>query len=456
MALSQDERIAISKKLVNIPKENATAESLKGQLDEQIVEGTKADNGNKALQDDQTTLINAYQSELQRYDGDGKTQVSEQDMLDSADRVLQNPFFPNDLETPLPNVPDGVWKLFVPFSGNKAIGKNYDETYTPVQKEQDLIDAVNTAIADVESYNDATRSTGDECTSGSCSLPEYTTEPTCTGNGGVWDNTEFLGSSAGMQQAATDLKNAIQAWEDFLNGTDAAVPTIDTDPTRSAQNTASKADITNAISVIDTWQALQDFDTTTSVSSACATFNAYPPSHFDPSKFRSTELQAIKDEITARQSFITSRTSEINTNLGSVTQDFSTGEITAATGFYGTRFRIIDMRLNAMAGTLSKLRGIERGKNAQQELQNSNDNAELALSTVMSASAFRAPATNTSTIHVLDGSLFSALDTAYVVSENQQEISVVIQSVSNNTIVLDKKIPEKYRHTEGARLYKVL
>lgn len=459
MALTQDDRIAISKKLVAIPQQNQAAENNKAQLEVARLEAEKADNANKALQADPTALINLYQQELNRYDGNGRTEVTEQDMLDSVNRILQNPFFPNDLNTPLPNVPDGAWKNFVPFSGNKAIGRNYDETFTTVTKEQDLIDAVNSAIAAVEAFSDATRSTGETCSlGGTCSLPIYTDQTSCTDNGGTWTPSppDNIDPDPAMQAAGDALKTAIQNWEDFLNGTDAVVPTTDTNPTRSAENIASKDDIANAIGVIDTWQALDDYDTTTSLPTTCAAFNALTAGDFTASKFRSTELQAIKNEITARQAFISTRTGQISGHLGTVNQDFTSGELLGGSGFYYQRFLIIDMRLNAIAGTLGALKGLENGQKAQQEFQNSNNNASTALSLVMYASAFRSPGTNITSVHVLDASGFAPSDLVYIVSDTQAEIAATIVSIDGNRLVLDTAIPEKYRHTEGARVYKLL
>ena len=462
MALSQDDRIAISKKIIDIPKQNAQADNIQAQLDPAKAKAEKEDLSNKSLMDDITPLVNAYQTELQRYDGNGRTQLLEQDLQDSVDKVLQNPFFPNDPNTPLPSVPDGVWKNFTSFSGNKAIGKTYLETFTSVTREQDLIDAVTAAIAVVEGFVDATRSSGDECNEGgSCSMPQYDNETDCTNNGGTWTpGPDIISPSAAMSAAGTDLINAIAAWETFLNGTDAVIPDNVTDPdaTRQTQNTAAKDDIANAISIIDTWQALQDYDTTTSTPSDCPSFNSFAASNFDPSKFRATELAPIQSEITARQTFITSRISQLlsDTYLGGVTQDLNSGEITAATGFYGRRFRIIETRLNLMGGSLSKLKGFDSAQKAQDELKNSNANAELAYGSILVASAFRAPSVGTGTIHVLDGSGFSPGDSVFVVADDQDEISATINSINGNTIFLDTLIPKKYRQDAGARLYKVL
>lgn len=457
MALTQEERLAISKKIVAIPLQNAAADKTSAQIEESKIKAKKEDDANKKLLDDVNILVHGYQYELERYDGNGRNQIIEQDLVDAADRKLQNFFFPNDPQTPLPSVPDGVWKNFIAFSGSKVLGKTYTEAYTSIQKEQDLIDDLNAKIAVVEAFSNITRSTGQSCNeSGTCSLPMYTTESECTSNSGTWTpGPDVIGSDAPMQAAGTDVINAVQAWETFMNGTFAVVVTTDTDTTRSAQNTASKADITNAISVIDTWQALNTYDISHG-QTTCAGFNSYNVNLLGSTKFRVAELTPLKNEITARQAYITTRLGELNTNLGTVVQDFSSGDLTSATGFYGQRMRIIDTRLNAMGGSLSKLRGLERGQFAQEQSKKTNENAAIVYSSVMTATAFRAPATGTSTIHVLDASGFSVGNAVYVAAENQTEISTTITGIQGNTVTLADSIPQKYRQNEFARLYKTL
>ena len=226
MPLSQEDRISISKKIVQIPTQNAQSDKIQVQLEDAKVLAEKEDNSNKNLMDDITPLVNAYQLEFQRYDGNGRTQLIEQDMVDAVNRKLNNYFFPNDTQRPLPSVPDGVWKNFPSFSGLKGIGKDYIdagggnwiEGYTIVQKEQDLIDAINVEIAIIEGLVDATRSTGDECVIVNIPPPTDTIQPSST-----------------MQAAATAMIAAVQAWEDFINITFGVIPTNiqDPDPTRS-------------------------------------------------------------------------------------------------------------------------------------------------------------------------------------------------------------------------------
>lgn len=461
MALTQDERISISKKIVQIPLQNAASDTISGQIGEQKAKAQKEDNANKKLQDDVTVLIDGYQSEYSRSDGNGRNNLTEQDMSDSANRIIRNLFFPNDPQTPTPALADGVWKYFVPYAGNKVLGKTYAEAYTPVTKEADLLLAVSNAIAVVEAFSNITRSTGQSCNAGgSCSLPMYTTQATCeaaTPTPGVWtpSGTDIIANDPAMQAAGAAVIAAIQAWEDFINATYLLIVSTDINATRSAQNNASRSDITNSLSIINAWQAQTTYNTATG-QTTCSGFNSYNFNLLGPVKFRSNELNTIKAEVTARTAFVNTRTFELNTNLGTVTQNLTTGDIISATGFYGQRMRIINTRLNAIGGSLTKLKGLERGQGAQQQAKNSNDNTALVYASVMICSAFRAPSTGSATIHLLNGTGFNAGDAVYISADNQDEISTTILSVSGNTIFLADKIPQKYRQNESARMYKLL
>ena len=469
MALTQAERISISKKIVSIPKENANADSTKAQLEIEKAKIQLEDDGNRKLMDDLTPLINAYQQEFTLLDGNVRLELTEQNMIDSADKIFQNYFNPNDPQTALPNVPDGIWKNFTPFSGSIAIGKQYTEIYSTTTKEQDVIDAINAIITAIDAGNTLTnKTTGQECIAGvpvGFCTPTATpdTEAQCSIEGGAWTpaSPDVIQNKADLQTAVTNLKTEIQNWETHLNNEKTKIQTadaIDTDSARGTANATAISDIDNAIVIIDTWQALTDFYTAHGATD-CATFDALDPGTFPATKLATTDFQALKDELAARTSFVSTRSSELvsDTYLGAINQDFAgSGSIVAATGLFGKRFRIIDMRLNLMAGSLNKLKGLEKGQAAQEELKGSNDSAAIALTSVMSASAFRAPASNTKTIHVLDGSLFAASDSVYVVANTQAEIAATIVSVSTNTVVLDVSIPKKYRQNDGARLYKIL
>jgi len=457
MALSKNDRISISKKIIDIPKQNKQADLTIDKLNIEKQKAQQEDDANKNLADPVTVLINLYQAELENYTGNGHTQLTEQSILDSADKKFQNAFFPNDSQTALPDISGGIWKFFQAFSGGFAVGKNYLQAYLGVQSEQSIINDINAKVGVVESFSDVTRSTGQKCTSGVCSLPAYDNSSDCTANGGTWTpGIDNIVTDIDMHTAGTDLINAIQSWENFINATYSNIPTAveDSDTTRSTENDSSRADITNSLSIINTWQGRNDYDTTHGTTT-CIAFNSLDVSTLNPTKFRAAELQAIKDEIVARQTFISTRISQIDGYLGTVSQNFSTGEIVSANGFYGKRFRVLENRLNIIGGSLSKLRGFERGQDAQTQIKNANANTLASYTDFILATAFRAPATGNKIVHVLDSTGFSVSDNIYIVANDQPEIST-ISSINGNTITLSDVVPKTYKQDLGARLYKIL
>jgi len=473
MALTQAERIEISKKIIDIPVLNAAFDRNKANLDKNLEKLTNEDNANKSLMDNNTVFINPYQAELTELDGNERTVLTEQDMIDSAKKIKQNYFFPNDNQVPLPNVPDGIWKFLTPFSGSVAIGKNYTEAFpsTGNVREQDKIDAVNAQIAIIEAAIAGTRSTGLECgedASGTCAgedNPPQTTQATCEADNGVWTPSggpDTYSPEPIIQQALIDIVAALNDWKAFMLAEKALILTTDTDAGRQAENDAAIADIDNAVAVIDSWLLYDDWDTTTTLPSgsggtACSAFALMVAADFDPSKLREDELQEIKDETAAREAFTLTRITQLNTNLGSVGQDLSTGEINGSgSGLYDARYQAINVRLNLLGGSLNKKLGNERGQDAQDAQKATNDAAAALYDSVMKVTLLRAPASNTGTIHVQDPSEFSIGNTIYIVAEEQNELTGSIVNIQDNTVFLDINIPEKYTHENRSRLYRVI
>lgn len=440
MALTSEERIEFSKKIVSIPSENEKADEVKDMLgaDKQKLEDK--DSGHKKLAEQDHPLINGYQSEIQKLDGNERTQLTEQDYEDSALKVINNPFFPNDGNTPTPSLPNGVWTQFIPFAYTKAIGKKFDETHDIIDKEQDKIDAINTEIATMESYTAIGRSTGQFCTPGDPGPPPL---------------PDVIANDPAIQATAIAMVSAVNDWKTFLNTMKSAVVTFDTDPTRAAENQAAIDDIDAAIVIIDDWLALPNFDTNHG-QTTCAGFNSYNVNLLNPTKFRAAELQLLKDEIAARVAFGGTRLGQLSGYLGSITQDLNSGDVTAKDGFYGTRWGFIDLRLNLISGSLTQLKGMEQAQNAQDELKKSNDNAAATYDGVMKAVLFNAPAAGTGTIHVKDASAFAPGDTVYIVADEMAEISTTISSIDGNTVYLAGNVDKKYTPEAFARLYKEL
>lgn len=468
-SFTKEDRIEISKKLTNVPKEVQQAEEQAAVIDVNIVKKEKEDAPTKKLIEERNVYINIYQDELKLLDGITRSELTEQVMVDSVNRVLNNSFFPNDSTTLLPSVPDGVWKNLTPLVKTHAIGKNNFEVFpsTTGRDEQDIISDINAKISTIESYIVPTRATGQECVaSGSCmgEMPPGSgvDQATCIANGGTWTvGPDIRQPSPEFQGHLTDLKDLVQEWEDILNSQKSIIPFApnpDPNSPRQAGNDAAVADINNAISIIDTWQAVQDFDTTTSLPLDCDDFEDMIEDDFEQSKALPITLQTLKDELVARSLYASTRESDLkgNTYLGSVSQDLNTGEITAYNGLYGERMRFIDMRINSAGGSLTTLVGLKNGKNFTNTLKAVSENAGGALSLVMAASLVAAPGLDTKFLNLKDASKFNAGDRVYVVANDQQELSGSIVSKDGNRVELTFNVSKKYTLANQTRLYKLL
>lgn len=434
MALLQDERIEISKKIVLIPTENASALDSKAKLQDAKVKIQSQDNANKSFSDDKTALINGYQNEFKRLDGNDRSELTEQNYNDSATNKTGNFFFPNKQNTPTPSLSDGVWKQFVPFANNLAVGKFYLEVYGTVPKEEDIISLIQGYNTSMDAFTGIQRTTGQSCTAG---FPDV------------------IANNATIQTLATDIITEVTNWKNFLTASIPFVVTTDSNGTRQAQNNVAIADINNSISVIDNWLASPTFDTTHG-QTTCAGFNSYNPFLLNATKFRTDVFNTLKAEITARLSFITTRIGELNTNLGSITQNLTDGSITSSTGLYGERFSFINLRLNLMSGTLKRLENFKLGQRSQDEAINFNNQALSAYSSVMFATALTAPSTGNDKIHLKDASGISVSDSIYLVANEQSEIILTVLAKTGNMIQVSQEVPQKYRTDNLSRVYKIL
>jgi len=446
MALTQDQRVAMSAKIVSVPEENSNADKSKASIAATIVQAQNNDNTNKLLMDQKTLLVNAYQTERQNIDGLSHTQLTEQMVQDGARRVLGNYFFPNEQNVALPFEASGVWKFFVPYYYSFAVGKTKFSAYGSVNNEGVQLPAALAQITILESKTLITRVTGQFCSVG---VADPGPPPIPAG-------PDVIAADAPTQAALTALIAAVNAEKTLLLAEQAALNSItETDSTRAAQNTAALTSISTAITAINVWLAVTSFNTAHG-QITCAGFNSYNASLLFPTKADTSNLATIKSALNARTSYTTTRLGQLNTNLGIIVQNTIDGAITTATGLYGERAKIIGLRLNAIGGSLVQVNGLQNSVGALEQLKTANNNAVDVYASVMLLTTFEAPANGTGYLNVTSSAGFAAGNTVYVASASQPEMAAYIKEVQGNRILLDRQVPPTYKQSDKARLYKML
>ena len=458
--LSKDDRIAFSLKIVKTDKEIIGLQKSKIGIQSQQDSFAKLDAANKRLFDPINTVVNSYQLELNYLTGQTHTTITEDDIQNAAKKIIRNYFFPNDPLTSVPSLSasNNVWIKLRPFALNFALGKNYSESYTATTKEQDLINDALAFISNASSYTDIQNTSGQHCSAGgTCSNPSYTDQPTCVLNGGIWTpGSDAIISFPEVQTLKTDLVNTINSLKALLLAEVAIIVTDDADSGRQAQNNAAINDINNAIiPALDSWLAYADFNTAHG-QTTCAGFNSYNANLLAPTKLHSTELSALQTALNTRLTFDSTRLGQLNTYLGTIAQDITTGEITSSSGFYGQRYSFLILRLDTLSGSLIRLQGMNSQVSAQDSLIQDLIDTRNIYETVVRASLFSAPASGTSILHLKDASFLSQGDTVYVMAEGQEELLRAVKSINGNAVTLNDIIPSKYRPNEFGRLYKVL
>ena len=461
MALSKDDRISFSKKIVSADSETASIDSSKAQILVQKTIAEKLDLAHKNLIDEKNVPINGYQTEISLLDGSLRTTLSESDIQDSANFVVGNSFYPNNTASLPPSISPNIWTKTKPFALNKAIGKTYLEAAAgTTTKESDLVALVTSAITAIEtSYVAMERVTGQQCTNpggGSCSIPIYTTQATCVANGGTWTpSADVIASYAAVQNALTDLVTKVNNLKTFLTTESSSIYVLDTNSTRQTESLAAKNNIDNVIlSAINTWLAYNNFNTAHG-QTTCVGFYSYNSNLLGPTKLRATELNALKAAFTARSTFVSSRITQLQGYFGTLSQNLSTGDVTGS-GLYYERYQFLKLRLNLLGGSLTALKGFERAVTAQDEQKTSIADAKSTYSSVMVCSALAAPANGTKYLTLKSAEGLSVGDSIFIVTDTQEEIVRGIQQIDGNRLLLNQEVSPRYLESDFGRVYKLL
>ena len=439
MALTQQQRIQISKKIVSIPKENESMTNSMAILNAELVKAQEIDAGNKTILDLREPVINGYQAELQMLDGNGRSITTEAIIQDAANRVIGNFYFYNQVGVATPSVPDGVWKNFYPFLLGYGIGKNYFEVYPTVQKEQDLIDAFQSAVTALEVFHPMERCTGQNAVAG------------------VFPDPDVIAAYPAVQAALTAVTTAVGNYNTFLTTQSSNVYITDYNTTRQSQSVTAKNNIDNIIKpAIATWTAYNDYNTGHG-QTTFAGFYAYDTTLLQPTKGNPVQLGILKTAITTRKNFIdNTRIGQLVGYLGTITQNIGDGTVTSKSGLYGERSLGINLRLGVMTGSLTKVISLSKGMEAQQNIIDSNNSNLDAYDLIIKVSKFKAPASANNIIHVLDSSDFSVSDTVYVCGDGQAELTGTIVAINGSRVDLSFDVPKKYTPANNSRLYKTI
>ena len=442
MPLSKDDRLAFSLYIVSADEQIRGLNAAKALLQSEVDKTLKLDTANKNLSVSTDSLILSYQSELNLLDGNLRTIVTEQNIVDSANKKLRNYFFPNDVTASVPSLSasHNVWTQVSPFALTYAIGKNYTEGYDPTQKEGDIISSILALISSTSSYTDYELTTGTEPALGSCDNPTYTDQASCVSHGGIWTPGSGYVSSSAIQTIKSNMVTAVNSLISFLNNEVSIINSNgDTTAPNQSNNSAAVSNINSVIiPALNTWLAYPDFS----------------PSGSGPSKLHSTQMTTLQTALNNRTSFISTRISQIAAVLGTIVQDVSNGLITSSSGLYGKRYGFISLRLNVVGGSLQKLIGLQASSNGQDATVVSILGSKSTYMSVVPTSSLKAPGNGTATISVSDSTLFSVGDTVYIAAVGQEELQRAVKSASNGVIVLNDIVPAKFRPAEKARIYK--
>lgn len=455
MAISKDDRISISRRILELRAQSVTIQASKVALQSRKTQLESLDAANKSLQNNEQTIINGYQTELSYIDGLTRTTLSESDIQSGAKRELGNGFYPNDTDNPPASLPSGIWNHLVPYALGLARGRAKDESLPSGTSEQDLHDAIDTFVTQIEALTDVQRSTGQKCTNGTCSLPQYDNQTDCTGNGGVWtpgpdniqEDTDLTDLMTNIKATVNSLRTRIQ------NQVDGTVS--DTDATRASEASTALSNAQTAVSAIDTWLALQDFDTTHG-ETTCAGWNSINVSTLADTKWRATELNALKSALSTRSLFLPTRSSQLSGYLGDISQNVSTGAITSSSGMYGRRWAAISTRLRLLDGSLVSLTGVDNAIASQDSLIEGAEEAEDTYSNFLDTFPLSSPSNNTRFVHIKGDHDLSAGQNIYVMADNVSEIQTKVVSVNGGRIELTSKIPEGYKNDNFGRVYRLI
>jgi hypothetical protein len=437
MALSKQDRIVFSKKVVSSSDEIASIDKAKEQLLVVKAKALETDNAHKNLFDPKNLLTTSYENEIKYLDGNIRISPTETDFQNAANLLSGNYFYPITLSS-LPPSLSAPWNKTKPYALNIAVGKKYNETYDTTTAEPSLISLITSAISSIETtYQQIQRVTGQTCTTVSTPPPPVDTISTLTQ----------------LHTDLTDLITKVQNWKTFLQTESSGIYTLDSNTTRKTESIAAKNNIDlTVIPAINTWLAYTNFNTAHG-QTTCTGFFAYNPNSLGATKLRVAELNALKTAISNRSAFILTRVSQLTGYLGTLSQNLSNGDVSGS-GLYYERYLIINLRLNLLNGSLIEYNSFDKAISAQQDQQSAITSALTTYQSVIKAAKFLSSATGTEYVQMFSVDNFNVGDQVYLTTDTQEEIVRNIVEISGKRIKFSQPVPAKYRETDYGRIYK--
>ena len=440
MSTSQADRISFSSYEVTAPATIAGVMAAQSAVAAQQTKAQATDTANTNLFNPVNVLVNQYQAEFNNIDGNARTTIAEQDIVDAANKKLQNDFFPNDTTQAVPSLSalHNIWPYLNPFALSFAIGKNYLEVYpTNASNEDANIATIQGIFTSLAANTDIENTTGQKADT-------------------VLSNP--IVTFTALQTLSTNLNAAVALWKTALQAQATAIGLIvDSNATNTANNAAALNNINNVIlPAIAAFQALPTF-TPMPGSTTGTAFNATNPATLTPHpQLYSVNLATFTAAVTARAAFVATRTAQLNTVLGTIAQDTTTGNVTSSSGLYGKRYGFLVLRLNALNGSLTVLASFMTASSAQTNIIANIKSTAATYYTIIPTSGFSANANGTPFISLTDVSFINPGDSVYVMADNQVELSMAIKTIVGNAVTLNDVVPAKYTIAANVRLYKDL
>lgn len=483
MALTQAQRIQISGELLDLPLKVASAAATQAQLAGVKTDLLNKDNSVKIFFDKYNSIIDAYQNERRWVNGTTYSNIVESDVVNAAQRLPGNKFFPAD----------GSWVNFQPKLHPSALGNPTStsinseiEIFTKSGKDGGLLILLDfllngqTSVLDEDSLTSdyepgsgsmqvssggqtqgkliivegggfsglflidevsGTSLTVTEIVAPDGTLPELTSK--VNENIIPFNNSERNTLTSAKYQnvistIATQIINCVLLWETAIDN-EIIQLNLNTD-NRSPQATEitnAKNDINDAKSIIDSWQTLPDTGTTGS-----------------DSKFVDVNIASLQTEVSDRTAFSTTRNSQIITALGTASQALN-GTLTGS-GMYFERIKQIDSRINAAGGPLTEYYEKSMADLALTQISNTAINTQATYETELKTEKFAADGNGSNIITVNSVTNFSIGNTIFIVSDTQPELTGTITGISGTNIELSFTVSNLYKTGERARIYKQL